>query len=187
MILKSSYTDLGPIILPSWQGRQKYMHTFNPQDPVMADGYSDYLDVVSILCKSAKVESLEAHMTVDEKIVKAGMSQRRPGPHVDGCFMPELQAWGHPGGTWAHYCNNLPMSRMSIIVASSVAGCMVYEGNFVGQPANDGDMSHIQDQLGVGKLLLEHRGFLLSSDCVHESMRFDNPTMRTFLRIAFHN
>ena len=126
-------------------------------------------------------------MTVDEKIVQPGMSQRRPGAHVDGCFLPTEMRWGHPdpGPAWAHYCNNVPMDRMSIIVAASVPGCIVYDGNFKGDPASDGDMEHIRDQLGPGYLLPAGVGYLLSPDCIHESMVFQEPTKRTFLRIAY--
>jgi hypothetical protein len=53
-------------------------------------------------------------MTVDEKVVAAGRSQRRPGPHVDGVFMPDkfhpirnaMGSWGG-GGRWNHYCNDI--------------------------------------------------------------------------------
>ena len=191
MVLNSRYALLGKITLPVWQGRQKYMHTFNPQSPVMAEGYEDYMDTVTALCQAA--EDLndspirEAHMTVDEKVVQAGMSQRRPGAHVDGCFMPTLLSWQHPQPSWAHYCNNLPIDRMTIIVAASVPGCIVYDGNFEGEPASDGDLEHIRGQLGPGYLLSANRGYLLTPDCVHESMFFKAPTERTFLRIAFQD
>ena len=189
-ILRSTYANLGYVTLPPWQGRQKYMHTFNPQNPAMAEGYEDYLAPVTALCQEAEYMTghpiREAHMTVDEKIVQPGMSQRRPGAHLDGRFLPEQQSWGHPNPSgWAHYCNNVPMDRMYIIVAASVPGCIVYDGNFEGDPASDGDMEHIREQLGPGFLLPENYGFLLSPDCVHESMVFQEPTQRTFLRVAF--
>ena len=191
MTLNSSYAHLGAITLPIWQGRQRYMHTFNPQSPIMAAGYEDYMEIVTGLCQA--VEDLtdspirEAHMTVDEKVVQPGMSQRRPGAHVDGCFVPALQSWAHPFPSWAHYCNNLPIPRMSIIVAASVPGCIVYDGNFEGAPASDGDLEHIRGQLGPGYLLPANEGYLLSPDCVHESMVFEAPTERTFLRIAYRS
>ena len=190
MTLNSTYANLGPVTLPVWQERQKYMHTFDPQSPKMAEGFEDYLAPVALLCQVAQDLTWspihEAHMTVDEKIVQPGMSQRRPGAHVDGCFMYGTQRWGHPPvPSWAHYCNNLPVERMSIIVAASVPGCIVYDGNFQGEPASDGDLEHIRDQLGSGYLLPANQGYLLSPDCVHESMVFDAPTKRTFLRIAF--
>ena len=135
MTLNSTYANLGPVTLPVWQERQKYMHTFDPQSPKMAEGFEDYLAPVALLCQAAQDLTNspihEAHMTVDEKVVQSGMSQRRPGAHVDG------------------------------------------------------DLEHIRGQFGEPKLLPANQGFLLSPDCVHESMVFDAPTKRTFLRIAY--
>ena len=187
MTLNSTYANLGPVTLPVWQGRQKYMHTFDPQSPKMAEGFEDYLAPVALLCQATQGLTNspihEAHMTVDEKIVQPGMSQRRPGAHVDGRWLPETCKWARP--TWAHHFNNVPVERMSIIVTASVPGCIVYDGSFQGEPASDGDLEHIRDQLGPGYLLPANQGYLLSPDCVHESMVFDAPTKRTFLRIAF--
>lgn len=181
-MLASSYRDLGPVLLPQWRGRQRYMHAFDASSPVMAEGFEDYRPAVALLCAKAGHKGI-AHMTVDEKVVEPGMSQRRPGPHVDGCYRPEI-GWGHPGPGWNHYCNFLPVPRMAVIVAASVPGCIAYPGEFDGEPQNDGDLTHIRDQLGEGSLLPAYQGFLLSPDCVHESVRFATPTKRTFLRIA---
>jgi hypothetical protein len=126
-------------------------------------------------------------MTVDEKVVPAGMSQRRPKPHVDGCFMPEAMSWGHDGTRWLHYCNDVgagPVARMAVIVAASVAGCRAWRGTFDGAPKSDGDLTHIADQLHDGEVLAANAGYLLSPDCIHESMTFERDTRRTFLRIA---
>ena len=182
MTLNSTYRALPDITLPEYQGRQMYMHTFTAQDPKMPEGFEDYLETVTALCQAVGIGG-QAHMTVDEKVVQPGMSQRRPGAHVDGYWLSELCQWGIP--SWSHYCNNVPVDRMHIIVASSVPGCIVYPGTFNGEPKNDGDLEHIRDQFGEPKLLPAGKGFLLSPDCVHESMIFDQPTQRTFLRIAF--
>jgi hypothetical protein len=184
--LISDYKALIPVALP-YLGRQKYMHTFDLANPVMAKGFEDYLEPVASLCRAAGYLSGEAHLTVDEKIVEAGMSQRRPKPHVDGCFVPSMNRWGGTTGQWAHYCNDVGLSRigrMPVIVAASVAGCRAWRGKFYGRPAKDGDLSHIADQLGVGEILPANVGYWLSSDCVHESMVFDRTVQRTLLRIA---
>ena len=185
--LISASQPLGLIKLPEYQARQMYMHSFDPKQPEMAEGYEDYLGVVSVLCELAGVSSDEAHMTVDEKVIEPGFSQRRPGAHVDGCYLKEPQVWGHPNppGMWAHYCNNLPFDRMAVIVASSVPGCIVYPGIFNGDPKNDGDCEHMRDQFTKSQLLPANQGYLLSPDCVHESRIFSEPTQRSFLRIAF--
>lgn len=183
-MLHSYYKPLVPVTLP-FAERQRYMHSFDLARPVMAEGFEDYLPIVESLCAAAGYTTGEAHMTVDEKVIAAGMSQRRPGPHVDGHFMKAAEAWGHwqHPPTWLHHCNKVPIPRMPVIVASSVAGCRVFEGTFIGEPKNDGDLSHLPN-LGGGVLLPAEFGFWLSPDCVHESVRFAIETKRTFLRIA---
>lgn len=183
--LNSDYRPLCAVSLP-YQGRQRYMHTFDISNPVMAEGFEDYLNPVVTLCRAAGAGNGLAHMTVDEKVVQAGMSQRRPKPHVDGCFMPQRMHWGHGPG-WLHYCNDIgtgPIRRMPVIVVASVSGCRAWRGTFNGMPASDGDLTHIADQLDAGEVLPPNVGYLLSPDCVHESMIFNEPTQRTFLRIA---
>jgi len=181
-MLHSNFTELNPVVFPAYQARQKYMQTFDVANPIMAEGYDDYLSLVMALCKKAGVESGVAHMTVDEKVVAPGFSQRRPGAHVDGKFMPSLGHWGHGG--WNHYCNAVPLDRMAVIVAADVPGCIAYQGHFAGKPKEDGDLEHIRDQLDPGTLLKANVGYLLSPDCVHESVVFQKPTQRMFLRIA---
>lgn len=182
-MLESDYRELCPVALP-YAGRQMYMHTFDLADPKMALGFADYLEPVRQLCAAAGALHGLAHMTVDEKLVKAGMSQRRPKPHVDGCFIPAADVWGHNPG-WAHGCNNVALAelkRMPVIVAATAAGCRAWRGRFDGQPGNDGDLSHLS--LGDGEVLAANRGWLLSADCVHESMIQPLDVRRTFLRIA---
>jgi hypothetical protein len=182
--LISDYRRLCPVVLP-YAARQKYMHSFNLANPKMADGFEDYLEPVIALCASAGAVKGMAHMTVDEKIVEAGMSQRRPKPHVDGCYVPAIGNWNHSG--WTHYCNNISakaVGRMPVIVASSFSGCRAWRGHFEASPASDGDLSDLLPQLGDGEVLPANVGYLLSADCVHESMILERSTARTFLRIA---
>lgn len=183
-MLNSDFRPLCPVRLP-FQNRQRYMHTFDLADPVMEQGFEDYLSTVKALCRTAGALRGFAHMTVDEKVVKAGMSQRRPGPHVDGCFMPDLGRWGGSPG-WNHNCNNLGRSesfrRMPIIVAADVAGCKAWKGRYPIQPTDSGALPGIE--LDAGEVIPAGVGYLLSPDCVHESLVFDRDTRRTFLRIA---
>lgn len=186
--LASDYRRLGPVQLP-YSGRQKYMHTFDLGLPVMPQGFEDYLLPVATLCREAGALSGIAHMTVDEKIIEAGMSQRRPKPHVDGCFSTALNTWGHDDDKrWRHHCNDIggkkKVGRMAVIVASSAPGCRAWRGTFDAEPKQDGDLSHLTPQLGDGEILPPHVGYLLSPDCVHESMVMEKRCQRTFLRIA---
>lgn len=180
-MLVSRFAPLCSVALP-YQARQEYMVPFDLSDISMPDRLSDYISILRDLCSAAGAFVGQAFLTVDEKVIEAGRSQRRPGPHVDGCFMPEEMRWGHPGGAWNHYCNHVPVSRMPVIVAADVVGCRAWTGNFEAQPCDDGDLSHFA--LGEGTLLHANQGYILSPDCVHESLVFDEPTRRTFIRIA---
>ena len=172
--LLSNYRPLCGIFLPPYAGRQVRYHTFDLTSLTMPDGCDDYMGPVAALCKAAGATEGEAYLTIDESVIKPGMSQRRPGPHVDGCFRGN--SWGGGGsGGWLHYCNDVgatEIGRMAVIVAASVPGCRAWRGIFKGRPAKDGDLSHITDQLGKGEVLPANVGYLLSPSCVHESMRF---------------
>lgn len=192
--LHSTHRDLGEIYLPQWRNRQKYMIIFDSSNhdemekTFEDEGFADYLTVVSDILDRANAHDRLIHMTIDEKIVTAGNSQRRPRAHVDGCFIPELNRWGGPGpGSWYHYTpEGKPVSRMSIIVAASVPGCMIYDGIFFGDPSSGGDVEHMRDQLPDGVLGEANHAYYLSPDNVHESMPMEKEARRTFLRLAFH-
>jgi len=179
-MLISTYKELCTVSLPH-KGRHRYMWPINIENPVMEKGFEDYLEPVLKLLKAAGQTIGKAFITVDERIVEAGTSQRRPGPHVDGKFNEKAMHWGH-GPVWNHSCNNLPISRTPIIIAASVAGCRAWEGQFDAEPKSDGDLSHVS--FGEGVVLPANTAFLLSPDCIHESMVFEQDTKRTFLRIA---
>lgn len=180
-MLKSDYRSIAAITFPRFSGRQHYMHEIDLAAPVMGLGLEDYTDAVQALCKASGVTHGRAYVTVDEKIVRAGASQRRPLPHVDGCFMPAMQRWSHPGPAWSHAAG---LQRMPVIVAASVSGCKAWRGVIDAQPTSAGDLSHIADHIGDGELLHANTAYLLSSDCIHESLRFVTDTQRSFIRIA---
>lgn len=188
-MLNSYFRPLVPVQLPVPKNRQHYMHSFDLADPTVPEGFEDYLESVTNLCLNAGALQGEAHLTIDEKVVLAGASQRRPYPHVDGCFVKSMGSWTHPptGPSWLHYCNNVGaghVARMPVIVAASEIGCRAWEGKFNAQPASDGDLSHIVKQLDNGTIFHANFGYLLSPDCVHESMIMTKDTPRSFIRIA---
>jgi len=177
-MLISDYRELCPVSLP-YAARQKRYHTFDLADPEMPEGFEDYLEPVLALTHSAGATEGMAHMTVDEKVVLAGNSQRRPGWHVDGCFVPANGGtWSHGGGSWSH-----KYQRMSVIVAASAVGCQVWRGLVFAEPASDGDLSHVMLP-SKGEIVPANVGYLLSPDCVHQSLVQQQDTQRTFLRIA---
>lgn len=179
-MLDSYFKPITTVNLP-YQERQDYMHSFDIANPVMKEGFEDYLEPVQRLLEAAGAKEGIAHMTVDEKIVLRGTTQRRPFPHVDGQFIPTANRWHHPVGSWVHKAE---IQRMPIILASSVQGCQAWVGNYDAEPKSDGDLSHISDQLGVPTVFEPNIGYLLSPDCIHESLPMDYTVARSLLRIA---
>lgn len=183
-MLNSNYKEITRIELP-FKNRQHYMHSFDLNNISVPKGFEDYLPIVEKICRIAGVLKGEAHLTVDEKLVLKGATQRKPKPHVDGCFYEQNYSWGHGG--WNHTCNNIGLNgydykRMPVIVASSVQGCRAWKGVYNATPKDDGDLSHLA--LPEGKLLTENMAYLLSADCIHESLPMTETLERTFVRIA---
>ncbi len=183
-MLDSHFVPLVGVTLPvATAQRQHYMHAFDIANPTVPAGFEDYLPVIKSLIEASGVSEGIAYLTVDEKLVKAGETQRKPKPHVDGNYEPSYRSWGHGGGGggWNHSCNIIP-KRMAVIVAASVAACMAWTGQFDAEPKSDGDLSHVE--LGEGTLFEANVGYLLSPSCVHESLPMAQDTLRTFIRIA---
>jgi len=177
LISRSKY--IKDITFPEFKGRQLYMSHTNGENVQLDDSISIYNSEVQALCDRLNYK-MDIHVTVDEKFLKAGETQRKPKPHVDGRFMSG--GWSHG---WNHYCNEVPLKRMAIAVASNVARCKVFNGVFTGEPSEQGDCSHLSDQLGEGVIVPENQWHLLSPDCVHESMPMDYDCVRSFIRVAF--
>lgn len=183
--LLSSALPLCSITLP-YKGRQLYMAPIDIYKPEMPDGYEDYLDIFKTVTEMACAFDGEAFLTVDEKHLAPGDTQRRPGPHIDGNYNAAMGLdWGGGGGGWNHSCNIIP-DRMAVIVASSQPLCKFWEGTFSGVPKSDGDCSHIitpkDDEFA--KIVPKDEAYLLSKDCIHESLPAPETMSRSFMRIA---
>lgn len=186
MKLISTSRYVRDIDFPKFKGRQKYMATTTGDKVYLPDHLNAYTQSVQELCDSLSYTG-RIHVTIDEKRLKAGETQRKPELHVDGRFMKDIdlgvEGWNNSG--WNHTCNELPVERMSVAVASSVSRCRVHNGIFEGTPSEQGDLSHIRDQVGTGLLVPANEWHLLSPDCVHESLPMDKDVERSFIRVAF--
>lgn len=187
LISRSKY--IGNIDFPTYTGRQHYMATTRGDAVHLPAHISVYESRVFELCNALNYRGV-IHVTVDEKRLEVGQTQRKPELHVDGRFMKNLTKYNSEGGWgnggWNHTCNEIP-ARMSVAVASSVARCKVYNGDFEGTPSEQGNLSHIRDQVGEGLLVPKNEWHLLSPDCVHESLPADKICDRSFIRVAFED
>ena len=113
------------------------------------------------------------YLTVDEKLVEAGMSHRRPGLHVD--FFRK-----HPEYDRAAIRNN------EIVMASDRIGCRAWNQEFSGAPDPEGDCSHFaKERDSRSEVILQpNRVYGFNRLTVHESMTFRRPAYRRFVRLV---
>ena len=179
--LNSWFRDLGPIQMPTYDGRQLRMTELEASGPVMPEGFHDYAWLVHHLLLKVNKFIGPVYMTVDERWIVPGSSHRRPGVHVDGRWDPQAGNWcGLQGG---HRHDG--QGRHALIVAADVGGCMAYTGNFQATPAEDGDLEHARHLFTEPSFLYGDRAYGLSPDCVHESLVMGELTRRSWLRLTF--
>ena len=122
-----------------------------------------------------------AYLTIDEKFVTAGTTQRNPGKHVDGMYKGEIAgAWGGGGGSWGSTGNGM-------LVASNTDDlCSAWEGGFEGTPVGDGDCEHLSSQCTDERKVDMKQGdvFWMDGLAVHESHATTEDVDRQFIRIS---
>jgi hypothetical protein len=179
-MFKSDLKNLGTVQLPIFSGTRVMMMPFLLEDMVSIPGsiaqWRSF--VASVTEKSGGPKVGVAYLTIDEAVVGAGETQRRPGLHVDGIGADGSSGgWGGGGGGWG---------TNGMIVATDVAGCNVYVGDFDGWPQSNGDCAHLATQCkDNSRVLLEaNQAYCLSPMTVHEVFPMQTETKRQFVRIS---
>ena len=126
-------------------------------------------------------------LMVDQGVVKSKTSHRRPGPHIDGYWIEELQT--HGGTKPGHRMHIHPWDTInlsdpeSIILASDVVGCKGYVGDWQGVLREGGDCSDIcLDDLS--EMTMEaNKAYIGNVSFIHESIPLPFETKRTLVRL----
>lgn len=179
--------------LPKFSGVRALLMPIIHGDPAsLPDNMAQYGDLVQVMGE-AKPEHLGkvVYLTVDEKLVQAGMTHRRSRLHVDGWHITEEGSklggpWGggNPGGAWG---GARPGEEgTGLLTVASHIGCRAWNQDFDGEPAPEGDCEHMRPQ-ALGKnaeVLAANRLYWLGAHCVHESLRQGEDVERQFVRLS---
>lgn len=174
----STLQTLGPVTLPHYEGIRVMMMPFHTHDVrgSLPPALSHWAPVVERM--AAPASAGVGYLTIDEALVRAGETHRRPGLHVDGVG-PDGRAggWGGGGG-WG--------SKGMTMVASHV-GCRAYVQEFCGAPAHEGDCSHLAADADprCAVDLQPDQIYLCSPMTVHEALPMKTDTRRQFCRVSF--
>jgi len=160
------------------------------------DFLKSWADVVTMIGVElmAQYAGQVGYVTVDERYIDVGETLRRPGLHVDGWHKTEADVtaggWGGDGGTWGGSGGGSwggvgrGQGGTGLVTVSNPAGCMVYDQEFDGEPAPEGDCEHLRPQCTVGYLLEANTVYWMAPLCVHESLPAGYAQKRQFLRLS---
>lgn len=179
MSFTSEIKKFGVAKLPPYAGIRIMMMPYRIDDPdgTLPSRLSPWFD--TLLHMGMLSDPGVGYLTIDESLVRAGETQRRPGLHVDGVG-PDggIGGWGGGGGGWGS-------SGMTMV--SSHVGCVAYDQAFSGYPRPNGDCSHLEDQLDeeYETVLQANTVYWCSPLAVHRSLPMELDTYRQFCRVSF--
>lgn len=132
---RSDVQEVGSVSFPEWRGDRAYMVRFSDSLPVELERWSPVVDVMLSGMKFS-----HAFLTVDENMLFAGNSHRRPGIHLDGAWDPGMLMHGAPG---PRHRPHVARGNQLLILASNVEGCAAFNGEFLLEEFNGGDCSSV--------------------------------------------
>jgi hypothetical protein len=180
MRFKSEIVHKGDVMLPKFSGLRLMMMPFDLADLETLPLSTAWRSVLACMRQRAPVREGIAYLTIDEALVRKGETHRRPGLHVDGIGPDgEPGGWGGGGG-WA---------KKGMLVVASHAGSVGWHQEFDGEPAPNGDCSHLSGQCKADSIVLMTRGsiFHCNALAVHQALRMVEDTSRQFVRLSLPN
>lgn len=175
----SEIRHVGSLRFPSFSGIRVMMMPFRLDDldsiPSMLDSW---IWTIAKLCRLSPAKSGVAYLTIDERIVPAGRTHRRPGLHVDGIGPDgKRAAYGGGGGFWGKH---------GMLVAASRVGCRGWTHEFIGEPGPNGDCEHLRGELNSAHEIVMQAGevYWCGPTAVHESIPMAKDACRQFVRLS---
>ncbi len=189
----STVKQLGSVTLPEFTGDRIYMREFRKADGLPSD-LSRWQPTVDQMLDGVDSDG-PIFIMVDQTELKAGTPQRRPGVHIDGVWHAG-HGWDNQGGgqwnlgshdTGGHRFQD-GVETQSLILASNVEGCAVYEGQYDGQPGDGGDFTHLELS-GLRRVILEpnHAYAGDAMQLLHESIPVVRDCRRMLVRLNVSN
>ena len=196
MAIVSRIKALGGVPFPAFAGERIYMQPFRDLREVPAR----WQDTVEAMLAPIKTDKT-IYLMVDQKAIFTGEYHRRPGAHVDGNWIEaagmhrnpdpypshrhpdpspgprHIHAGTHYRHTHGGYAPEL------LILASNIAACRAYLGEFDGEPDAGGSCDHF-DLSGAEQITLEpYRAYCGTATTIHETIPVAHPCHRTVVRL----
>lgn len=192
---------MNSVSFPEFTGERIYMRPFKKKNGVPKD-LRRWQDTIDQMLEGVDCTD-NIYLMVDQSIVKASNFQRRPGLHIDGYWVEDINCHGghqkspgchrgdNPGGhvpringwnmpSWKHAEFK---QKEGLILASNVAACRAVVGNFEGEILEGGDASLI-DVTGLDSIMFEPNvAYAGNVTMLHESLPVLADCQRTLVRL----
>jgi hypothetical protein len=191
MKIQSLARPVGRIDLPLIEGE----HPMIPFDLQTFDGLSqDFVPIARRMLQSLSPIKGTAFFTIHGKRLSSGQTHRRPGPHTDGNYFPNVSSWGNGGGNgWKVGENGPPVGSEEheksyvtvnggILICSNFEACLGWVGEYEGMPAVGGDCSGLK--LDTPFTLQRNTVYYGNNHFVHESLPMSQDVHRVLARIT---
>lgn len=175
----SEIRNLGKLDLPGFTGTRVMMMPFLLEEPehTLPDMLASWRPALAALSKMSPAQKGVAYLTIDEALVKAGETHRRPGLHVDGVG-PDGGVAGWAAAPWS--------SERGMLLIASHVGCRGWQQDFLGAPLQNGDCAHLVSQCREEAEIVMQPGqvYWCGPLTVHESIPAKEPVKRQFVRLS---
>lgn len=171
----STVSQRGRVPFPEFTTERIYMRAFTKTEGLPPD-LSRWQPTIEAMLDGVDVDE-PIYLMVDQTRVHSGVTQRRPGLHVDGYWDPV--AMRHKGGHIVFGDRG-----ETLMLASSVFGGRAYVGEFDASPGAGGDCEHIPRE-GLTAVDMEP-GYCWSGhslSMLHESVPVKQDCYRTLVRL----
>lgn len=174
--MQSSIQQRGVVSFPAFAEERIYMREIF-KDRALPKDISRWQGTVDAMLDGVDVDG-PVYLMVDQGIVKAGATHRRPGVHVDGFWDPTLLAHTGMSGDVDDFVPE------GLLLASDVLGCRVFVGHYEGEPQEGGDCDHIDvSRLQVVELTPGRTWAGHTRTMLHESIPSAQDCQRTVVRL----
>ena len=188
----------GPVMFPEFTGERVYMRAFTRASGLPAD-LARWRPTVAAMLDGVKTDG-QIFIMIDQSIVKARTTQRRPGIHVDGAWDVKLGRHDNGGGghrqvpppddtsrpDWRlpsrHEMRDL--GKQAIILATDVFASYAYTGDYPELPNADGSFDSLDRSNLEPVALWPH--VVWAGDAyrlLHESTEVPRTVHRTLVRL----
>lgn len=211
-MIDSKFKRLATVTFPTFNNVRIMMMPIVIGDPLPVS-LAQYDELMSkLVLVSGEHVGKVGYLTIDEKVVPAGESHRRPGLHVDSVGEvtgDEMARLREENKRLEQALRNAQAAERSalasrtiyvdrpvasygsrehgMLLVASAPGCNLYDGLVDGLPGSDGDCEHLRPLLPTPEPMQANTVYWVGGMCVHESLPQERTTPRQLVRLSYPN